>query len=206
MSASSKINDIPRHYMVLQAIARGLDTVHKIAAATRISENEVRGIINDLVNQRLANMRKKGRFFGSKETKFTITETGSSLLGVKHQELKQNQERLKQMYGSQDRQQLQNYMDSNRAWIPFMLLSGIIDALFFASILSFMGMAMNPSEQAAVDSASTEGAAGGDTVSGSDTSGTDRTAGDSGSADTSGTADAGGGDIGAGFDGGGFDF
>ena len=27
MSANSKINDSPRHFMVLQAIARGLDTV-----------------------------------------------------------------------------------------------------------------------------------------------------------------------------------
>ena len=83
-------------------------------------------------------------------------------------------------------------MDSNRAWIPFMLMSGIIDALFFVSILSFMGMAMSPSEQAAVDSAGTEGGASSDTSSGSDTSGTES------------TADTGGGDVG--FDGGGFDF
>jgi hypothetical protein len=83
-------------------------------------------------------------------------------------------------------------MDSNRMWIPFMLMSGIIDALFFASILSFVGMAISPSEQAAVDSAGTEGAVGGDAASGSDTSGTDS------------TADTGGGDVG--FDGGGFDF
>jgi hypothetical protein len=77
-------------------------------------------------------------------------------------------------------------------WIPFMLMSGIIDALFFVSILSFMGMAMSPSEQAAVDTADTEGAASSDTSDGSDTSGTDS------------TADTGGGDVG--FDGGGFDF
>ena len=186
--------------MVLQAIARGLDTVDKIATATRKSEDEVRDIINDLVNQRLANMKEKGRFFGSKETKFTITETGSSLLGVKQQELRQSQERLQQVYESGDKQQLQGYMDSNRMWIPFMLMSGIMDALFFVSILSFMGMAMSPSEQAAVDSAGTEGAAGGDAASGSDTSGTDSTTG----SDTSGTGDTGGGDVG--FDGGGFDF
>jgi hypothetical protein len=62
--------------MVLQAIARGLDTIDKIAAATRKSEDEVRNITNDLVNQRLANMKEKGRFFGRKETRFTITETG----------------------------------------------------------------------------------------------------------------------------------
>lgn len=83
MSASSKINDSPGHFIVLQAIARGLNTVDKIATATRKSEDEVRDIIKDLVNQRLANMREKGRFIGSKQTKFTITETGSSLLGVK---------------------------------------------------------------------------------------------------------------------------
>jgi predicted transcriptional regulator len=83
MSASSKINDSPGHFMVLQAIARGLDTIDKIATATRKSDDEVRAIIDDLVNQRLANRKEKGRFFGSKETKFTVTETGSSLLGVK---------------------------------------------------------------------------------------------------------------------------
>jgi pimeloyl-ACP methyl ester carboxylesterase len=56
MSASSKINDSPGHFMVLQAIARGVDTVDKIATATRKSRDEVTAIINDLVNQRLANM------------------------------------------------------------------------------------------------------------------------------------------------------
>jgi hypothetical protein len=191
MSGSSKINDSPGHFMVLQAIARGFDTVDKIAKETRKSEEEVKDIINDLVNQRLANKTEKGRFFGSKETRFTITETGGSLLGVKQQELKQSQERLQQVYESGDKQQLQSYLDSNRMWIPFMLMSGIIDALFFVSILSFMGMAMSPSEQAAVDSADTEGAASSDTSSGSDT-GTDS------------TTDTSGGD--AGFDGGGFDF
>jgi hypothetical protein len=213
MSASSKINDSPGHFMVLQAIASGLDTVEKIATATRKSQDEVRTIINDLVNQRLANMTEKRRFFGGKKTKFTITETGSSLLGVKHQELRQSQERLQQMYDSGDKQQLQSYMDSNRMWIPFMLMSGIMNALFFTSMLSFMGMAMSPIEQAAVDSAGTEGASGSDTAGGSDTSGTDSTdstdstASDAGSADTSTMADTGGGDMGFdGFDGGGFDF
>jgi hypothetical protein len=41
---------------------------------------------------------------------------------------------------------------------------------------SFMGMAISPSEQAAVDSADTEGAASSDTSGGSDTSGTESTA------------------------------
>ena len=65
MSASSKINDSPGHFMVLQAIARGLDTVDKIATATRKSKEEVTAIINDLVNQRLANMKEKDAFLGA---------------------------------------------------------------------------------------------------------------------------------------------
>jgi hypothetical protein len=171
--------------------AKGLDTIDKIATATRKSKDEVIAIINDLVNQRLANKREKGGFFGNKETRFTITETGGSLLGVKQQELKQSQERLQQVYESGDKQQLQGYMDSNRMWIPFMLMSGIIDALFFVSILSSIGLAMSPSEHDFVDSSGTEGAGSSDTSSGSDT-GTDS------------TPDIGGGDVG--FDGGGFDF
>jgi DNA-binding IclR family transcriptional regulator len=111
MSASSKINDSPGHFMVLQAIARGLDTIDKIATATRKSKDEVSVIIKDLVNQRLANMTEKRRFFGGKKLKLTITQTGSSMLGVKHQELKQSQERLQQMYESGDKQQMQSYMD-----------------------------------------------------------------------------------------------
>jgi hypothetical protein len=44
MFASSKINDSPGHFMVLQAIAKALDTIDKIAKATRKSEDEVRAI------------------------------------------------------------------------------------------------------------------------------------------------------------------
>ena len=113
MSANSRINDSPGHFMALQAIARGFDTVDKIATVIRKSQDEVRDIINDLVNQRLASMKEKGRFFGSKETRFTITETGRSLLGVKHEELKKSQEKLRQTYDSGNRQQLQSYLDSN---------------------------------------------------------------------------------------------
>jgi DNA-binding IclR family transcriptional regulator len=67
MSASSKINDSPGHFMVLQAIAKAMDTIDKIAKATRKSEDEVRAIIDDLVNQRLANKTEKGRFFGRQD-------------------------------------------------------------------------------------------------------------------------------------------
>ena len=151
MSASSKINESPPHFMVLEAISKGKDTIDKISSAVKLSKDEVSSIVNDLVLQRLATMEEKRRFFG-KKIKIEITDTGKNLLGVKYQELKENKQKLQQLYESGDKQQLQTFMDSNRMWMPFMLFSGILDVLFFTSMISMLGMAMNPFESSVVDS------------------------------------------------------
>ena len=51
------------------------------------------------------------------------------------------------MYTNRDRRGVESFMDDNRAWIPMMIFSGIMSAIMFASMMSFMGMAMNPAEQ-----------------------------------------------------------
>jgi hypothetical protein len=87
--------------------------------------------------------------------------------------------------------------DNNRSWIPFMLFSGIMNVLFFTSMMSMMGMALNPMEtQMAVESSGAgegAGAAETDSASGS------RQAGETGRD----IVDTGEGDFG-GFSGGGF--
>jgi uncharacterized membrane protein YgcG len=202
MSASSKINESPSHFMVLEAIARGIDSIDKISNAVRKNKDEVSSIVNDLVIQRLATMVEKRRFFGGKKVKITITETGKSLLGIKHEELKQNKQKLEQLYESGDKQQLQTYMDSNRMWMPYMLFSGLMNVLFFTSMISFMGMTMSPSESAVVDNSDSSSDA-------SDTAGTDNQGDAGGASDAADTGDMssdGGGFDGGGFDGGGFGF
>jgi len=186
--------------MVLEAIARGMDSIDKISSAVRKGKDEVSSIVNDLVTQRLATMVEKRRFFVSKRVKITITETGKNLLGIKHEELEQNKQKLQQLYESGDKQQLQTQMDSSRMWMPFMLFSGIMNVLFFTSMISFMGMTMNPSESAAVDNS-------GSSTDASDSGGTDNQAdaGASDATDTGGMGSEGGGFDGGGFDGGGFD-
>jgi uncharacterized membrane protein YgcG len=201
MSASSKINESPSHFMVLEAIARGIDSIDKISNAVRKNKDEVSSIVNDLVIQRLATMVEKRRFFGGKKVKITITETGKSLLGIKHEELKQNKQKLEQLYESGDKQQLQTYMDSNRMWMPYMLFSGLMNVLFFTSMISFMGMTMSPFESAVVDNSDSSSDA-------SDTAGTDNQGDAGGASDAADTGDMssdGGGFDGGGFDGGGFD-
>jgi hypothetical protein len=134
-------------------------------------------------------MEKKG-FFRNK-TEFIISETGQRLLDSKKRELQQKAKEIEQAYGNGNTTQLQSFMEADRAWIPMMLFSGLMNVMFFASMMSFMGMAMSPQES------SMAGDAGG---------ATDST--DSG-ADTAGQEDYGGSEFGSdsgggGFEGGGF--
>jgi hypothetical protein len=80
-------------------------------------------------------------------------------------------------------------------WIPMMLFSGIMNMVFFASMMSFMGMAMNPAE-----STMTEGQV--DQTGSAGTEDIGAAATDSGDGGAS-EMDAGSGDFG-GFDAGGF--
>ena len=189
-------NNSPHHFIVLDAIARGIKSIDKIAKATRLSKEEVELVVNDLSLQRLIlKEEKKRRFLGGNKLEIKVTETGQRMLNSKKQELQQQAEQLRQWNKNGDTAQLQKYMnsDNNRSWVPFMLFSGIMDILFFTSIMSMMGMALNPMEsQMAADSGG-GGAEGGAGETGTET---DSSAAGFGESDA-------GGDFG-GFDGGGF--
>src|SRR5919202_1638768 len=157
MSSSSSnninVNESPNHFMILDAIARGMTNISKIAKVTKINNNaEIESIVNDLLTQRLTVKSEIRGFLSRKKTEIRITETGLRLLNTKKQELKQKLEQVQQWYGNGDRSKLESFMDSDRAWIPMVLFSGIMNAMFFMSMMSLMGMAMNPAESAAVGS------------------------------------------------------
>jgi hypothetical protein len=211
MSANDKFNETPNHFMVLDAVSRGINDVDKIARATKLSKGEIELIVNDLLTQRLIiNTEKKGFLFGRKKVQIAITEIGIKLLNVKKQELEQKRKQMQQSYDNGDGTQLQSYVDANRMWIPMMLFSGIMDMMFFTSMMSFMGLAMNPIESSMVggsDSYSQDtSSSSSSSSSGDDTNSADDQAGISGGNDdvsNSGDFDSGGGFDG--FDGGGFD-
>src|SRR5919202_2756981 len=158
MSSSSSnninVNESPNHFMILDAIARGMTNIRKIANVTKINNNdaEVELIVNDLLTQRLIVKSEIRGFLGRKKTEIRITETGLRLLNTKKQELEQQFQQIQQWYGNGDRSKLESFMDSNRAWIPMMLFSGIMNAMFLMSMMSLIGMAMNPAESATVGS------------------------------------------------------
>ena len=192
MSREVKVNDSPNHFMVLDTISRGMKTAEKISKVTKLDKSEVELILNDLAVQRLVVRREKKGFFRNK-TEFSINETGQSLLESKKRELQQKANDIEQAYGNGNTSQLQSFMDADRAWIPMMLFSGLINVLFFTSMMSFMGMAMSPQESSMAGDAGTPSES---TDSASDTAGQDNAgAVDSGSDSSSG----------GGFEGGGFD-
>jgi hypothetical protein len=202
MSSEVNIRDSPNHFIVLDAISRGMSSIDKISKVSKLSKTEIELIVNDLVFQRLINSNEKRGFLGRKKIELKITETGMNLLGNKKKELQEKVQEMQQYYDNGNKTQLESLMDSNRAWMPMMLFSGLMNILFFTSMMSLMGLAMSPMESSLAGSegsnADSSSAAAGE--SSSDGSGTDTDAGaDGGGFD-------GGGFDGGGFDGGGFDF
>lgn len=179
----SSVNDSPNHFMVLDAISRGMKSIGKIASVTKLSKAQVEMVINDLVAQRMIVVSEKKSFFGKKQ-EIVITDTGMRVLTTKKQELDKKFQQYQQWYSNGQTQQMQNSMGSDRMWLPFMLFSGIMNAVFFMSMMSFMGAALTPAESAAASDA------------GADTSGSDGGAGADGGSDSGGGGDAGGGDFG----------
>jgi hypothetical protein len=208
MSSEVNIRDSPNHFIVLDAISRGMSSIDKISKVAKLSKTEIELIVNDLVIQRLINSIEKRGFLGRKKIELKITETGMNLLGNKKKELQDKVQEMQQYYDNGNKTQLESLVDSNRAWMPMMLFSGLMNILFFTSMMSLMGMAMSPMESSLAGSgegsnADSSSAAAGE--SSSDSSGADTDAGADGGGFDGGGFDGGGFD-GGGFDGGGFDF
>jgi hypothetical protein len=191
--SSVRINESPNHFMVLDAIGRGVKSFDKIAKVTRLDKAEVELIINDLIGQRLVIRTEKKGFLRIK-VELTLSHTGLQMLNSKKQELEKQMQQIQQWQSNGQTQQLQSYMDNNRMWMPMMLFSGIMNAVFFMSMISMLGMAMTPAESG---------------LAGGEGSGTAAESGESaaGAEDSGAGADSGGGaDFGGDFGGGDFSF
>ena len=99
-----------------------------------MQKSEVELIINDLSSQRLIVKTEKKGSFGNKKVEVKVNGTSITLLNVKRKELEKKMQQMQQMQQWCDNgnsTQLQNYMKTNRMWIPLMLFSGIMNMIFF---------------------------------------------------------------------------
>ena len=200
MSQNIKVTESPKHFTVLDAISRGIGGAGKIAKVTKISKAEVEMVLNDLVVRKLIVAEQKKGLFGNK-SQARITDIGSRLLSLKKQELEEKSRDLESMYMNRDRRGVESFMEDNRAWIPMMIFSGIMSAITFASLMSFMGITMNPAEAAmAGDAANADAQGVADTRSAANDNGVASDAGADISTEESSGLDTIGGDFGGDFE------
>jgi hypothetical protein len=158
MNKEIKVTESPRHLMVLDSISRGIQDVFKISTITKISEQEVELILNDLTLQKLIVV--EGQYKNLLDDKFEarITHTGNRFLFLKKEELEEKARELKGMYRNEDKRGMELFMNVNRVWIPMMIFSRIISAMAFASMMYFIRLTINPIEAAlAADAVNIDG-------------------------------------------------
>jgi predicted transcriptional regulator len=147
-SSNSEQVETPPHFMVLDAVSRGIKSPDKISKATKLDKDEVQSVANDLLTQRLIVRAEKKGLFGGKKEQLKITETGQKLLDAKKADLEKQATHMQNLYNNGNTAELRQYIDSNRTWIPMMLFSGMMNMMFFASMMSMMDLALNPAESA----------------------------------------------------------
>lgn len=183
-------------FQVVTFLITKTNSLDKIIKFTKLTKSEVETILKELEIQRLVIKFEKKIFFLGKKTQYKFTDTGLKVLTSKQQELENKLRQLQQWYSLGDKAQLQTFMGNNRSWMPFLIFSGIMDMVFFMSLMSFMGMALNPMESSMAGDTGNTGATGSESDSGAGT--------ETGATEN---VDMQSGDIGGGFDfdGGGFD-
>ncbi len=175
MSSNNGFSQSPNHFMILDAISRGIKKIDNISKVTKLSKDEIELIVNDLNAQKLITIVEKKGFFGNKKIELYVTETGDKILVSKKQELVNKSKHLQQLYETGNRDQMQSYMNDYRMWMPMMLFSGIMNMVMFSSMMSLMGMSMNPAESAQSEAQANESGGSGaeDAGASSDTGDTD---------------------------------
>ncbi len=132
----------PKDVMVLQAIAKGESNESKIAKSTRLSAFEVASIVERLIVRGLVERTEKKGLLG-KKTILKITNKGVEELQTRKYELEEKWQKMVMLSKQGDKKQFEEAVQMNKSWIPAMIFMGVIDMMFFMSMLSLMGMTMH---------------------------------------------------------------
>jgi DNA-binding HxlR family transcriptional regulator len=133
----------PKDIIVLGAIKKGAKKFKKIKDKTGIEAEELNKILEKLEERGFIRVDKKKGFLGGEKIELSLTEKGSNELEQRVHEMNQNWEKMVQLYKSGDKQKLQDYMDSNKSFLPMMMFFGIMDMMMFSMMFSMIGMTMH---------------------------------------------------------------
>ena len=127
--------------IVLSAINQGAKKFDKISKKTKITAEELNNLLERLESKGLITVVEKKGLFGPKK-EIILTDKGSKELEERKFELQKNWDQMVTLWKSGDKQKLQQYMDNNKSILPSMMFLGIMDMMMFATMMSFMGLAM----------------------------------------------------------------
>jgi DNA-binding MarR family transcriptional regulator len=171
LSSNIFMEEEPKDVMVLSAISEGKDEEKKIVKSTRLTPFEVVSVIERLILAGLIEREEKKGFLG-KKTKLKVTEKGRRELHERKFELEQKWQKMVMIAKQGDKQQLEQMMTMNRSWIPAMIFMGIIDMMFWMTMLSMIGWSMNQAMPEGYEAPSDQGGdMGGDAGDGGDAGG-----------------------------------
>ena len=132
----------PKDVIVLGSIRRGKKKFSNIQNETRISQEELNSILEQLENNGFINVEEKKGWFG-KKVELKITDKGSNELDKKIVEIQNKWKEMQSIYESGDKQKLQQKMEENKSFLPTMMFFGVMDMMMFSMMFSMMGIGMS---------------------------------------------------------------
>ncbi len=136
------MNTEPKGIIVLGAIQAGIKKFDKIQKMTLIESEELNSILEQLENGGFIQVVEKNGLLG-KKIEIKVTEKGAIEVDNKVHELQTKWNQMSTLYKAQDKEQLKQYMDDNKSFLPMMIFFGVMDMMMFSMMFSMIGMTMS---------------------------------------------------------------
>ena len=136
------MNTEPKDIIVLGAIQAGIKKFDKIQKITQIKSEELNSILEQLENSGFVRVAEKNGLLG-KKIEILLTEKGAKEVDKQVQELQIKWNQMSTLYKTQDKEELKQYMDSNKSFFPMMIFFGVIDIGMFSMMFGMIGMKMS---------------------------------------------------------------
>lgn len=114
------MNDEPKDLIVLGAIKHGVKKFDKIQKMTKIEDDELNLILEQLEKRGFIQTEEKKGWFGMK-VEITVTDKGSSEVDERVHELQAKWNQMSLLYKSGDKDKLKEEMENNKSIIPSMM-------------------------------------------------------------------------------------
>ena len=136
------MNTEPKEIIVLGAIKAGIKKFEKIQKIRHIDSKEADSILEQLENKGFVKVEEKKGFLGIK-IEIGITDKGYKEIEKQVNELQTKWNQMSTLYKTEDKENLKQFMDENKAFYPMMIFFGIMDLMIFSSIFEMIGISMS---------------------------------------------------------------